>query len=433
MKKFLQRTAASALAGGLLLSCAAAGAGADTVAELPYVFEQARCASFEAERADNLRDAWHLQRLKMDDVWPLATGKGVKVAVIDTGVSVLGSPYFDRGRVEGLDFIGHSEDELEKKVKVDCLHGTFVTSLLAAGRRDDGPVHQATNFAGIAPDAQILFYRTLSQSVRQVKEGEQAPPPDSLLPAVNAVDQAVADGAQIINLSWTVPSSVPYFAEFEAAIQRALAAEVIVVAAAGNSLGGGSLFPASFPGVISVGMSAPGDSPDPESHASPNVTVGAPGVDMLALAPSTPEQGTVTSANQAFHTGKGTSYAAPIVSGVLALMIEFDARVNRPPLTPAAAAERLAATADPPPASAPDRQLGYGIVNPLRALMDIRPAAESTGEGQEQEPTEEPTPEPEAADLGVPALGLGIAVGSVVLVSLGVVAAIAIPAARRAG
>lgn len=429
MKRILQRAALGAVACGLLLSGAAVGATAQE--ELPYRFEEERCDTFQAARPETLTDAWHLQRLRMNDVWPLATGAGVKVAVIDTGISTLGSAYFERGRVQALDFIGRSEDEINKQVKVDCLHGTFVASIIGGGQRDGAPVHQATNFTGIAPDVEILSYRALSQSAVQVDEGQQAPPPDSLEPVVHAVDRAIADGAQIINLSLTVQRSVPFFDELEAAIERALAANVIVVAAAGNSGQNiGALFPASFPGVIAVGMSEPGDSAHPMSYAWSPVTVGAPGTDIIALAPSPPDQGGATSANQAFHTDTGTSFAAPVVSGLIALMIDYDAQLGRDPLTPATAADRLAGTADPPPATAPDRQLGYGIVNPLRALTDTRPGAE-TEESAAFTPTPPPLFEPEESDATLPALGLGVAVGAVLLVGVGVVTAIAVPAAMR--
>lgn len=430
MKRILHRAAAGALAGGLLLGGVAPGAFAQEFEDLPYAFEQERCETFQAARPGTLTDAWHLKRLGMDRVWQLATGRDVKVAVIDTGVSGLGSPYLPRERLQGLDFVGQTEAELRGE-KADCLHGTLVASLIAAGRHDDGALHQDTNFAGIAPDAQILAYRALTASPPGADDAQAAPVEDSLLPVARAVDRAVEDGAHIINLSLTVQAGVAFFDEFQAAIEAALAAGVIVVAASGNGHGEAALFPASFPGVIAVGMSTPGDSADPLSYRHSPVTVGAPGVDIVALAPSQPVDDTATAANQAFHTADaGTSYAAPLVSGVLALMIHYDRQMGRPPLTPATAAQRLADTADPPPATAPDPQLGHGIVNPLRALLQARPA-EPDDEATTAVEEPAPPPAPEPVDATVPALGLGVAVGSVLLVGMGVVAAIAIPAATR--
>ncbi|WP_345580268.1 S8 family serine peptidase [Tessaracoccus lubricantis] len=427
MKRYLWRAAASAVAAGVLLSNAAVVASA----EEPDVFRASRCDFNQPTQEGQLLDAWHLQRLRMEEVWPLATGKGVTVAVIDTGVSTDGSLYYAPDRVRAFDFVGVSDDERDKKVKVDCLHGTFVTSLLAAGLRPDGgSVNPLTNFAGIAPDVDVLAYRALAHSALPPEEGGQAPPPESLEPAVNAVNAAIDAGADIINLSLTVQRNVPFFDEFEAAINRAVSAGIIVVAAAGNGdQNVGPLFPASFPGVVAVGMSTEQESAHRMSYAWSEAEIGAPGAGIVGLAPSQPDLN-ATTANQAFHLDTGTSFAAPIVSGVIALMLDYDQAMGRERATAEEIVTRLQATADPPPASAPDRQLGWGIVNPLRALMDTRPAPMSTEAAGFTAPPP-PTPEAEPVDARMPVLGLGVAVGAVLAVGLGVVAAIAIPAATR--
>ncbi|OMG54287.1 S8 family serine peptidase [Tessaracoccus sp. ZS01] len=427
MKRYLGRATAAAMTAGILLSNAAVGASAEEA----DVFRPTRCEINQPTPEGQLLDAWHLQRLNMDEVWRLATGKGVTVAVIDTGVSTAGSLYFDPDQVQGFDFVGVSDDERDKKVKVDCLHGTFVTSLLAAGLRPDGStVHPLTNFAGIAPDVEVLAYRALAHSAVQPDEGQQAPAPESLEPAVRAVNAAVDAQVDIINLSLTVQRDVPFFDEFEAAIHRALSAGIVVVAAAGNGdQNVGPLFPASFPGVISVGMSTEQESAHPQSYAWSRVEIGAPGAGIVGLAPSQDDRN-ATTANQAFHLDTGTSFAAPIVSGVIALMLEYDAATGRERASAAELLTRLQLTADPPPATAPDAQLGWGIVNPLRAVLDTRPAPMSS-EAAEFVAPPAPTPEPEPVDARMPVLGLGVAVGAVLMVGLGVVAAIAIPAASR--
>lgn len=93
--------------------------------------------------------AWHLERLQMDSVWKVATGTGITVAVIDTGVAATGTPYFDATRVTTYDYLnGPSEDDWEAG-GADCAHGTHVASLIAAGRPGGKSVDPRTNFAGI--------------------------------------------------------------------------------------------------------------------------------------------------------------------------------------------------------------------------------------------------------------------------------------------
>lgn len=431
MKRNLWRTTAGMLAAGLLLNSTAAGASAEGgPVGIGEAFAATRCEARQATQQAQMLDAWHLDRLHMEDVWQLATGEGVTVAVIDTGVSTAGSLYFGN-RVEAYDFVGISEDERNKQAKVDCLHGTFVTSLLAAGRRDDGgAVHSLTNFAGIAPGVKVLAYRALANSTVEAKQGEQPPPPASLIPVVHSIDAAIEAEVDIINLSLVVQSDAPDFDDFENAVYRAQERGIIIVAAAGNTTDNiGALFPASFPGVITVGMSTDAEAAHPMSYAWSPVTVGAPGAQVVGLAPSMPDR-EATTANQAFHQDTGTSFAAPIVSGVIALMLEYDAKLGRERATPEQIIARLKATADPPPATAPDPQLGWGIVNPMRALMDTRPAPMAS-EAAEFTPPPAPPPEPEPVDARMPALGLGVAVGSVLVVGIGLVAAIAIPAATR--
>lgn len=430
MKSFLCRSAVGALAAGVLLGNAGVAAAEEGPVGVGEAFVGSRCDFKIPTQQSEMPDAWHLQRLDMDNVWQLATGKGVKVAVIDTGVSTAGSLYYD-DRVRAVDFVGISQEERDKQTKVDCQHGTLVTSLLAAGRRDDGgAVHPMTNFAGIAPDVEVVAYRALEHSTVQREDGGETESP-SLLPVVQAVDAAIAEGVDIINLSLTVRRQDTSFDEFEAAIYRALNAGIIVVAAAGNGMQDvGALFPASFPGVITVGMSTAGDAAHEESYAWSPVAIGAPGANIIGLAPSMPNQ-EATTANQAFlDPATGTSYAAPIVSGVIALMLEYDAKMGLDRATSEEIVARLQATADPPPTTPPDRQLGWGIVNPLRALLDTRPGTRSS-EAAEFTPPPPAPPETEPVDARMPVLGLGIAVGSVLLVGLGVVAAIAIPAAAR--
>lgn len=433
MKRWVRQLAAGAAVTVALASHSGALAQAD---EPPSRLIQEDCRAFTATPEADLVGAWHLQRLGMDSVWKLATGKGVKVAVIDTGVSTLGSAYLDGPRFTVHDMLGgplaSDEDGL-----MDCSHGTSVVSLLAAGRGSDGaPLGETTNFAGIAPDVEVIAYRTLASSGDDPNDADREA--EDLSATISAVRLATAEGVDVINLSQVVGDN-DLLDEYQAAVQAALDAGIVVVAAAGNTTAAdqstegsprGLMYPASFPGVIAVGISNEQDAGDPATYPGPTTSIGAPGKDLMALLPSRDQQAEVS--NQSFTLrATGTSFAAPIVSGVVALMIEYERDVNGRRLTPEEVLQRLVETADPPASRVPDPFIGHGIINPLRALTGLTPGAASTTS---------PTPTPstvapvvtQPADPRLPLAGLAVGIGAVFLVGLGLVAAIAIPAATRA-
>lgn len=380
------------------------------------------CEGFTATATDAVPHAWHLERLHMDDVWQVATGKGVTVAVIDTGVGYLGSPYFD-GKVTAYDYLGGMTEADIKRGSMDCTHGTIVASLIAGARPNGKPLDTRTDFSGIAPDAKLITYRTLSVS-EPPQDGQN---PDTLEATIAAVRDATAQKVDIINLSQTSNLNTAHMAEFEAAIAAAIKAGIVVVAAAGNNGAGlvGPAAPAHFPGVIAVGISGASDSAAPEAYPNEDVVLGAPGADMVALVPSMPREA-FTVNNQAYVAGRtGSSYAAPVVSGVVALMLEAD-----PSLTPAQVKQRLIETADPPPNAVPEVRLGFGIVNPMRALAGMgRPQTANPSAMATMAPTPVTTrPKP---DMTPAFVGVGLGVGALLTTALALVGAIAIPPAVR--
>ncbi|GAA3868370.1 type VII secretion-associated serine protease mycosin [Tessaracoccus defluvii] len=425
------RAVAAALTLGLLCSQVTINAAA-----APAPLTMTDCRFSTATPDASLVNAWHLQRLNMDTVWPMATGKGIKVAVIDTGINTVGSPYLSdtitgddgatRRRITAVDLMDGPRPD-DNDGMLECDHGTLVTSLLAAGRQRDGsPWSNRTNFAGIAPDVEVIAYRTLTV----VADGEEQREGDPLSATIEAVRLATAEGVDIINLSQTVVED-PALKEYEAAIADAIEQGIVVVAAAGNA---GAVrdraYPAAFPGVISVGSSTQGDAGAQSSAlVGNNVTIGAPGENVVGLRSSQAIDAAAVS-NQAFELkGTGTSFATPIVSGVVALLLEYERR-HGVDLSPAEVKERLVATADPPGHQVPDLRLGAGIVNPLRALLNLKrdPQVEPT---EVASPPATVAPAPTPTEQALPVAALAIGVGSVIVVLLGVVAAIAIPAARR--
>ncbi|MEV4655087.1 type VII secretion-associated serine protease mycosin [Micromonospora sp. NPDC049301] len=282
---------------------------------------------------------WALRRLDPASAWPLSRGAGVTVAVIDSGVSAI-HPLLKGKVLEGRDFNGLPANQGQCDL---AGHGTMVAGIIAGKDGTGAP------FSGIAPAARILPIRVLPDA-----KGTN----DEALPGqiAAAINYAVDNGADVINLSLvTLPRP-----ELEAAVENALAKRVVLVAAAGNrqeQQQEKTAYPAAYPGVIAVaGVNEQGGHVG-TSVSGAYVDVAAPGLNIVGPAPG-------GNGYRAEPTG-GTSFAAAYVSGVAALV-----RAAYPNLSPDQVAERLERTADNPP-DGHNVEVGYGVVNPYRAVSSL--------------------------------------------------------------
>ena len=245
---------------------------------------------------------WGLDMIKAPTAWDTEQG-GVLVAVIDTGVD----PEHE-DLAANLD-MGKAANFVEpgKTPYDDFGHGTHVAGIIGA------VANNGVGIAGVAPRVKIMPIRVLG-----VDGGTTAA-------LIQGLDHAVAKGAKVINLS--LGSSQASRAEQEA-INRAIARKVTVIAAAGNeALSGNPLnYPAALTGVISVG--ALGRLPvngqmvlarAEYSNFNPYVAIAAPGSDILSTVPS--QLGNAPNRGGAYAYASGTSMAAPMVSGVAALIL----------------------------------------------------------------------------------------------------------------
>lgn len=318
-------------------------------------FDAARCQSLQPAPYFNDPTAdWPHKRLRTSEVHQLATGKGIRIAVVDTGIDTDQNPALTRnGRSKVAASYNFAGYDRSKDKQVECVHGTGVASLI---------VGHGGGLDGLAPDAEIIGMRAL-QAVKPVDDsgrptGQEEPEP--LAPTIAGIRKAIELKVDIINISQQGSDSP----EYRAAINDALSAGIVVVAASGNHGGEAAPpYPASYRGVIAVGMTTIDDLPNPLSQFNPElkVSVAAPGVAIQVAGPSGPQ-------GQNFHTDNGTSFAAPLVSATVALLLQ-----REPKLTPAQVKKRLEDTADPPAAAVPDKQLGFGIVNPYQALTAVPP------------------------------------------------------------
>jgi membrane-anchored mycosin MYCP len=302
------------------------------------------------------------KRLQLATAHRLATGAGQVVAVIDTGVAR--HPRLGDRLRGGGDYLTGGDG------LADCDgHGTAVAGIIAASavRRDDGGVE------GIAPAAQVLAIRQSSPSFEILGSDGAARPAGDVRTLAEAIVLAVRSGATVINISEAVCLRARQAATQGAAVQAALRlaarSDVVVVAAAGNT-GVGSCAAAgqepadqvALPGwygndVLTVGAVGPDDAPAAFTVPGPWVDVAAPGTGLRSLAVGGGTTGTDVD---------GTSFAAPWVAGLAALL-----RERFPKLTAAQVVDRILATARRPAGGRSALQLGRGVIDPVAALTAV--------------------------------------------------------------
>jgi len=285
---------------------------------------------------------WTQERYAPQRLAAFADGRGVTVAVIDSGVDAH-HPQLAPAVVPGRDLLDGGTGT------VDCAsHGTAVASIIAAR-----PV-PGVGFRGLAPAARVLPVRISEQQVVDGGTVGRTVPPVAL---VEAIRYAVSHGAHVMNISVVLYQDHP---EVRAAVREAVDADVVVVAAVGNlhDRGDPTPYPAAYPGVIGVGAIGPDGARLPRSQVGSYVDIVAPG-------------GQITAATRvAGHaTYEGTSFAAPFVAATAALLRQY-----RPDEPADAVARRIFATADPAPGGTGSTEYGHGVLNPYRALTE-RPAA----------------------------------------------------------
>ncbi|GAA2714095.1 type VII secretion-associated serine protease mycosin [Micromonospora olivasterospora] len=278
---------------------------------------------------------WPQRRYAPERLSALATGAGVTVAVIDSGVD-REHPQLAGRVLDGTDFLDAGGDGSR-----DCAgHGTGVASIIAAVPRP------GVGFQGLAPRARVLPVRVSEQ---QVVDGRESGRTVSAADFARAIRWAVDHGADVLNLSVVLYADNP---AVRAAVGYALARDVVVVAAAGNLHDSGNPrpYPAAYDGVLGVGAIGSDGQRAGFSQTGPYVDLVAPGGEVLMAAPG-----------QGHRQAEGTSYAAPFVAAAAALVRQY-----RPGLTAAQVAQRIVATADP----APGDGYGAGVLNPYRAVVE---------------------------------------------------------------
>lgn len=266
----------------------------------------------------------------------LATGRGVKVAVIDSGIDAE-HPDLKDAIVETFDATGSTEP-------IPDAHGTAVAGIIRA----KGTV------LGVAPGATLLAARAFSGDPKR----DTAESTSFIL--LKALDWSIGHGANVINLSFAGGRDPV----LERIIAEANNRKVILVAAAGN--GGpkaAPAYPAAYPQVIAVTAHDKADKLYQHANRGDYITVAAPGVEIL-----------VPIAKGSHMFMSGTSMSSAYVTGIIALMLE-----RSPNLTPERARMILTETAGDLGKPGRDNEFGAGRVDAHAALEEIIKRASEIG------------------------------------------------------
>ncbi len=295
---------------------------------------------------------WYLQKIKAVEAWnELRESPQITIAILDSGVQINhpdlkeniwqnfkeisangidddGNGYIDD--INGWDFVNNTADP-NPKFSADftedgILHGTIVAGIAAASGNN------ATGIAGVTWRAKIMPVKVLDD------QGE-----GNTNLVVKGIDYAIANGANIINLSFV---GVGFSKTLDDAVKRAYDAGVIIVAAAGNELSQGEgsnldqtpLYPVCHDGLNSenriIGVAAT-DTIDQKTlfsgYGTKCIDIAAPGLSIFSTVVYAPTYSFNEKPFNKYYDGywAGTSVAVPMVSGAIALIEAANPQYNR--------------------------------------------------------------------------------------------------------
>lgn len=290
-------------------------------------------------KADAIRDReYWLNDYGFTQAWKISKGAGIKVAVIDTGIDV-SHPDLTNSVIQGVDISTLSAFVEQSPIQDFGYHGTMVASLLAG--RGHG---KNSGVIGVAPESQLISV-AMRFDLQPQNTDEQV---------ALGIHYAVDAGAKVINLSLT-RNSKDWPALWDEAFQYAFDHDVVVVAAAGNRAGGTEQVgaPATIPGVLVVaGVDKNANISNQASTDGLTIGVSAPATDLVSAYPGSD-----------YKIWSGTSGAAPIVSGLVALI-----RSKYPELDANNVINRVIATATKMTEEPYSVKFGYGLIDPQKAM-----------------------------------------------------------------
>ncbi|MGL6227269.1 MAG: S8 family serine peptidase [Thermoguttaceae bacterium] len=309
------------------------------------------------------KDLWGLDTIDVETAWKTSTGKGVVVAVLDTGIDLTHPDLINALWVNPGEIVGNKVDDdrngyvddvngwnffsNSNNVMDDQHHGTHVSGIIAATMNNhEGGV-------GVAPDAKIMTCKVMSPDGAGGAVGSDA----DIITAINYVTMMKTSkgvNVSVINASFGGPDSYPAYRN---ALQSAGNAGIVFVAAAGNYSSNNDtkpFYPAYYStqlsNVISVAATdSSGHLADFSNYGVKSVDLAAPGNNILSTYP-------VSSGNKYMYMS-GTSMATPMVAGAVALLFSI-----HPNWTPEQMKQELFKTVEVLP-SLSDKVRTGGILN----------------------------------------------------------------------
>lgn len=232
-----------------------------------------------------------VEMIQAPKIWDQTKGKGITVAILDTGCDTTHSDLKER-IVGGRNFTNDDGGNVDVYEDYNG-HGTHVAGTIAA-------IENNTGVVGIAPEANLLIIKVLDEDGSGQYKW-----------IINGINYAIEQKADIISMSLGGPEDVP---ELHEVIQKAVNNNILVVCAAGNAGDGNEStdefdYPGCYNEVISVGAIDLQRCSSDFSNSNNEIDLVAPGEEILS-----------TYLNGTYATLSGTSMAAPHVSGALALI-----------------------------------------------------------------------------------------------------------------
>ncbi len=292
--------------------------------------------------------------IDMDKAWEIETGSSsIVVAVLDAGINADHPEFKDRLTSTSWDFVDDDNNPNDEDG-----HGTRVAGVIAAN------ANNGIGFAGVDWHCKLMICR-----IADAKETKS-----SL--AAKGIRHAVKNGARVINMSF----GGPHFSQTALdAVNYAHKNNVVMVATGGNNGKLGTRYPAGYPNVIGVGYTTNSDSRAHKSSYGKHIDLVAPGVNVPLLDYKDFSNYSITKS--------GSSYAAPLVTGVASLLLAQDP--NRTPnqirsILQKTAEDQVGKPSEDKPGY--DQYHGYGRLNAYRALSSSSnsgnlPLLDNTKEG----------------------------------------------------
>lgn len=287
----------------------------------PYVVNEVSPILPQSQTID-----WGVLLLKIQEIHAMGvTGKGIRVAVVDTGV--------DAGHPDLKGTVTKVMNATSEAFASTNSHGTAVAGVIGAR-------NNTTGVLGIAPDVEIIAIKAMRETgsgfTNEINQG---------------IRLAIQEKVHIINLSLGTDAHVP---SMKQAIDEAIAAGIIVVCAAGNSGGDDSVnYPARYENTYAVAATNQAGNVSAFSSRGDQVDIAAPGERILT-----------TWKNNTYAKVSGTSFASPAVAAVFALFLQVGINVDH---------EKIKSTAIDIEEIGKDNKSGYGLINPLKLIVDYKP------------------------------------------------------------